>query len=173
MEQVFRFANTLLRSDAECEKRQLHFRTYKIIPLTSSTGVLEYVSGTETVSDVILACHERYNMPQDWPISSARKCLRDADRLSRETRLAAFEQTLLHVRPSLRYFFFEHRVNASAWWQMRLNFTRTVATASIIGHILGIGDRHVSNLLLDTATGDIIHIDFGIAFDAVRAKQCC
>ena len=35
--------------------------------------------------------------------------------------------------------------------------------------MLGIGDRHVSNLMLDEKTGEMIPIDFGIAFDAVRA----
>jgi ataxia telangiectasia mutated family protein len=50
---------------------------------------------------------------------------------------------------------------------MRLNYTRSVATTSIVGHVLGIGDRHTSNILLDNITGEIVHIDFGIAFDQV------
>jgi len=28
-----------------------------------------------------------------------------------------------------------------------------------------LGDRHVQNLLIDSKTADIIHIDLGIAFD--------
>ena len=50
---------------------------------------------------------------------------------------------------------------------MRLNYTRSVATTSIVGHVLGLGDRHVSNILLDNGTGEVVHIDFGIAFDQV------
>ena len=33
------------------------------------------------------------------------------------------------------------------------------------GYILGLGDRHPSNLLLDRKTGEIIHIDFGDCFE--------
>lgn len=50
---------------------------------------------------------------------------------------------------------------------MRLNYTRSVATTSIVGHLLGLGDRHVSNILLDNSTGEVVHIDFGVAFDQV------
>lgn len=32
---------------------------------------------------------------------------------------------------------------------------------SMVGYILGIGDRHVQNMLIDEKTAEIIHIDFG------------
>jgi serine-protein kinase ATM len=31
----------------------------------------------------------------------------------------------------------------------------------MIGYILGIGDRHVQNILIDENTAELIHIDFG------------
>lgn len=31
----------------------------------------------------------------------------------------------------------------------------------MVGYILGIGDRHVQNMLIDEKTAEIIHIDFG------------
>lgn len=31
----------------------------------------------------------------------------------------------------------------------------------MIGYVLGIGDRHVSNILIDEKTAELIHIDFG------------
>lgn len=30
---------------------------------------------------------------------------------------------------------------------------------------MGIGDRHVNNILIDKSTAEVIHIDFGIAFE--------
>ena len=32
---------------------------------------------------------------------------------------------------------------------------------SIVGYVLGLGDRHPSNLLLDRVSGKVLHIDFG------------
>lgn len=61
----------------------------------------------------------------------------------------------------------KHKVPA-LWFDMRLNYSRSVATTSIIGHVVGLGDRHVSNILMDEARGELVHIDLGIAFDQVR-----
>lgn len=40
----------------------------------------------------------------------------------------------------------------------------SVATSSMVGYILGIGDRHVLNILIDELTAEVIHIDFGLFY---------
>jgi len=70
-------------------------------------------------------------------------------------------------RPVMRHFFTEKHKMPMSWFAMRLNYTRSVATTSIVGHILGLGDRHTSNILLDSSTGEVVHIDLGIAFEQV------
>ncbi len=52
-----------------------------------------------------------------------------------------------------------------AWHTARTLYTRSCAVNSIVGHILGIGDRHTSNILVHTRTGEVVHIDFGIVFE--------
>lgn len=44
-------------------------------------------------------------------------------------------------------------------------YARSVAVSSFVGHILGIGDRHGSNILIHKSTGEVVHIDFGIVFE--------
>jgi serine-protein kinase ATM len=70
-------------------------------------------------------------------------------------------------KPVMRHFFTEKNKTPMSWFAMRLNYTRSVATTSIVGHILGLGDRHTSNILLDSGTGEVVHIDLGIAFEQV------
>lgn len=36
---------------------------------------------------------------------------------------------------------------------------------SIAGYIIGLGDRHLENMLLDCNSGEIIHIDYNICFE--------
>jgi PI-3-kinase-related kinase SMG-1 len=36
---------------------------------------------------------------------------------------------------------------------------------SMVGHILGLGDRHLDNILVDFCSGDIVHIDYNVCFD--------
>jgi serine-protein kinase ATM len=70
-------------------------------------------------------------------------------------------------RPVMRHYFTERHKTPMAWFSMRLNYSRSVATTSIVGHILGLGDRHTSNILMDSVSGEVVHIDLGIAFDQV------
>lgn len=36
---------------------------------------------------------------------------------------------------------------------------------SMVGHILGLGDRHLDNILMDFCSGDMVHIDYNVCFD--------
>lgn len=77
-----------------------------------------------------------------------------------------------NVQPVMRHYFTERHKTPMSWFRLRLNYARSVATTSIVGHILGLGDRHTSNILLDNHTGEVVHIDLGIAFDQVRCCSC-
>lgn len=71
--------------------------------------------------------------------------------------------------PVMRHFFTEKHRDPVKWFAMRLNYSRSVAVTSMVGWVLGIGDRHCSNIMIDSITGEVIHIDFGIVFEEVRS----
>jgi phosphatidylinositol kinase/protein kinase (PI-3 family) len=54
------------------------------------------------------------------------------------------------------------------WLQARTTFMRTTAAWSMAGHIVGLGDRHCDNLLIDVRRGANVQIDFGHLFDSGR-----
>lgn len=57
------------------------------------------------------------------------------------------------------------------WLTRRVTYTRTLAVNSMIGYILGLGDRHPSNILLERSTGKIIHCDFGDCFEVTIMRE--
>lgn len=61
--------------------------------------------------------------------------------------------------------------SSEAWLERRTNFSRSLAVMSMVGHILGLGDRHPSNLMLDRLTGKILHIDFGDCFEVAMHRD--
>ena len=40
-----------------------------------------------------------------------------------------------------------------------------------MGYLLGLGDRHPSNLMLDRYSGKLLHIDFGDCFEASMHRE--
>ena len=61
--------------------------------------------------------------------------------------------------------------NSELWLERRTNYTRSLAVMSMVGYILGLGDRHPSNILLDRFSGKIIHIDFGDCFEVAMRRD--
>ena len=43
--------------------------------------------------------------------------------------------------------------NSEKWLHRRSNFTRSLAVMSMVGYILGLGDRHPSNIMIDRISG--------------------
>ena len=42
---------------------------------------------------------------------------------------------------------------------------------SMVGYILGLGDRHPSNIMLNRNLGKIVHIDFGDCFEVASLRD--
>lgn len=47
--------------------------------------------------------------------------------------------------------------NSEKWLHHRINYTRSLAVMSMVGYILGLGDRHPSNIMIDRVSGMIIN----------------
>ncbi|KAI0330904.1 hypothetical protein GY45DRAFT_1323035 [Cubamyces sp. BRFM 1775] len=168
MEQVFDLVNVVLGRDRETKKRKLSVRGYKVIPLAAQAGVLEFVENTTPLAQWLKPAHPRYR-PRDITTDQASKKLSLMDR--REWRdkpeqlIERFAWVQERFRPVMRHYFTEKHKTPMSWYSMRLSYARSVATNSIVGHILGVGDRHTSNILIDNKTGEVVHIDLGIAFE--------
>ncbi|TPX41406.1 hypothetical protein SeMB42_g05495 [Synchytrium endobioticum] len=58
--------------------------------------------------------------------------------------------------------------DSTTWWKKVACYNRSLAVMSVIGYILGLGDRHLDNLLLDLQSGDCVHIDYNVCFEKGR-----
>ena len=61
--------------------------------------------------------------------------------------------------------------SSEVWLDRRTTYTRSLAVMSMVGYLLGLGDRHPSNLMLDRYSGKILHIDFGDCFEASMHRE--
>uniref|UniRef100_A0A8B9JDB5 ATM serine/threonine kinase n=1 Tax=Astyanax mexicanus TaxID=7994 RepID=A0A8B9JDB5_ASTMX len=93
------------------------------------------------------------------------KKLKEAQRMEFDKKLQAFTEVCQNFRPVFRYFCMERFLDPAVWLEKRLAYTRSVATSSIVGYIVGLGDRHIQNILIDEQTAELVHIDLGVAFE--------
>ncbi|KAJ6144853.1 hypothetical protein N7470_008748 [Penicillium chermesinum] len=167
MEQVFEQVSSLLKDHQPTRQRNLGIRTYKVLPLTLNAGIIEFVPNTIPLHDYLMPAHQRY-FPKDMKPSACRKHIADVQTRSFEQRVRTYRQVSEHFHPVMRYFFMEKFNNPDDWFNKRLAYTRSTAAISILGHVLGLGDRHGHNILLDEKTGEAVHIDLGVAFEQGR-----
>lgn len=83
-----------------------------------------------------------------------------------EKKVFIFINVIMPKHPSVfSEWFLERFTTPYNWYQARTSYVRTLAVMSMVGYILGLGDRHGENILLDTKNGDVVHVDFNCLFN--------
>ncbi|XBJ11536.1 hypothetical protein VPH35_016223 [Triticum aestivum] len=165
MEQFFSLVNMFLQNHRDTSERRLRIRTYNVVPFTPSAGVVEWVNRTVPLGDYLLdsnrigGAHARYGTG-DWTFLQCREHL-----ACEKDKRKAFFKICDNFRPVMHHFFIERFLQPADWFQSRLAYTRSVAASSMVGYIVGLGDRHSMNILIDEDTAEVVHIDLGVAFE--------
>ncbi|KAG8185655.1 hypothetical protein JTE90_008926 [Oedothorax gibbosus] len=175
MQQVFNLVNCLLQEKMETRQRKLHIRTYKVVPVSRRSGVLQWCEGTQVLSQYLVGslpsspgAHIRYYPDMATPQHCRTRMMNISAEPQLPKKRQIYDNICTDFPPVFRYFFLENFPEPSAWFERRQSYTKSVAASSIVGYILGLGDRHVNNILIDKYTAEVVHIDFGIAFEKGR-----
>lgn len=181
MQQVFQTVNALFRYQSTSNDKSsslqsiMRLHTYNCIPLSPSNGILEWVDNTTSFGDYLyrsrdgkrLGAHEKYH-PGEW---DAYLCSKHLACSPRDEKRASFDQICNNFSPCFRFFFLERFSHSpQRWHDARMSYIRSTAVNSIVGHVLGIGDRHSHNILIHEKTGEVVHIDFGIVFEQGKVR---
>ncbi|KAI1436976.1 phosphatidylinositol 3 [Xylaria sp. CBS 124048] len=154
--------NRSLKRDAESSRRQLYIRTYAVTPLNEECGIIEWVEGLKTLRDILLNIYRSRGIVLNY--QQLQQMLKDAAAGDNNTKI--FTQDILGMLPPvLPNWFISQFPNPSIWFTARLRYTRSCAVMSMVGTILGLGDRHGENVLLEEGNGGVFHVDFNCLFD--------
>ena len=115
------------------------------------TGVLEWCVNTEPISEFLIGenknsgAHKSYN-PNDFTDGQCFKLMKETsekamklrnDVQSKKLKTERFQEICRKFRPVFRHFFYENFPSPSQHLERRLTYTRSCATSSMIGYILG------------------------------------
>jgi serine/threonine-protein kinase ATR len=154
--------NRILKRDDESSKRKLYIKTYAVTPLNEECGLIEWVDNLKTLRDILLKMYKERNVAINY--NEIRQLLDEA--CYNETKLHIFaDRILAQFRPVFYEWFVEMFPEPEQWFTARLRYTRSCAVMSMVGHVLGLGDRHGENILFQEDSGGTLHVDFNCLFD--------
>ncbi|KAL8683312.1 MAG: hypothetical protein Q9186_000695 [Xanthomendoza sp. 1 TL-2023] len=170
--QLFGLVNTLLNSDSESFKRHLNIQQFPAIPLSQSSGLLGWVANSDTFHNLIKEYRESRRILLNIEHRIMLQMAPDYDNLTLMQKVEVFSYAMDNTTGKDLYrVLWLKSPSSESWLQRRTNYTRSLAVMSMVGYILGLGDRHPSNLMLDRITGKVIHIDFGDCFEVAMHRE--
>ncbi|WCJ33820.1 Serine/threonine-protein kinase SMG1 [Euphorbia peplus] len=193
--QLLQAINGLMHSSSATHKHLLAIRYYSVTPISGQAGLIQWVENVVSIYSVFKSWQNRIQQAQlsatgtgnakssvppplprpsdmfygkiipalkekgirrvisrrDWPHDVKRKVLLD---LMKEVPRQLLHQELWCASEGFKAFSLKLK-----------RYSSSVAAMSMVGHILGLGDRHLDNILVDFCSGDIVHIDYNICFD--------
>ncbi|KAL2927547.1 Serine/threonine-protein kinase SMG1 [Bienertia sinuspersici] len=193
--QLLQAVNSFLHSCSETRSRSVGIRYYSVTPISGRAGLIQWVDNVISIYSIFKSWQQRVQMAQllatggsnvkntvpppvprpsdmfygkiipalkekgikrvisrrDWPHEVKLKVLLD---LMKETPKQLLNQELWCASESF-----------GAFSSKLKRYSGSLAAMSMVGHILGLGDRHLDNILIDFFSGDIVHIDYNVCFE--------
>ena len=170
--QLLGLVNTLLAADPETSTKSLEVPRYAVIPLAPNSGLIGWVPHSDTMHALIREYREQRKILLNIETRLMGQMAPDYDNLCLIQKVEVFKYALSNTTGTDLYkVLWLKSPSSEVWLDRRCNFTRSLATMSMIGYILGLGDRHPCNLMIDRLSGKIIHIDFGDCFEVAMNRD--
>lgn len=172
--QLFGLVNALLARDHRTNNHDLNIQRYCITPLSHNAGVVGWVPHCDTFHSLIRDYRASKRIPLNMENREMLKLAQDYELLTVMQKVEIFSEALERTNGKgndIHDVLWTKSTNSEEWLDRRTKFTRSIAVMSMVGYILGLGDRHPSNLMLDQISGRVLHIDFGDCFEVAMHRE--
>ncbi|KAL4704204.1 hypothetical protein ACJJTC_011830 [Scirpophaga incertulas] len=161
--------NRFLQDAPETRRRRLYIRTYCVLPLNEECGLIEWVPNLVGLRPILMHIYKQKGIPTTNKLLKEMMC---SSKDSLEKKRKMYEEQLLPRHPPVFQEWFRRVFSDPyGWYQARSAYIRTTAVMSMVGYILGLGDRHGENVSFDSTNGDTVHVDFNCLFNKGEAFE--
>ncbi|KAJ8747645.1 hypothetical protein K2173_012821 [Erythroxylum novogranatense] len=164
--QLLHTLNSILRSSSATRTHRLGIRHYSVTPISGRAGLIQWVDNVISIYSIFKSWQNRVQLAQHSAMAPGNTKnsvpLPIPDQVISESSSGFNEggsRQLLHQELWCASEGFK------AFSSKLRRYAGSVAAMSMVGHILGLGDRHLDNILVDFCSGDVVHIDYNVCFD--------
>ena len=170
--QLFTLVNTIIEDNQSIKDKNLFIDTFSVLPLSHSTGIIGWVPNCDTLHQLIKEKREMSHFIQNNENNKLHKIYPKYESAKFMNKVEIFKDTIKDSKAlEIKDMIWIKSKNCETWLIRRTNYSRSLAVMSMVGYILGLGDRHPSNLMMSRKTGKIIHIDFGDCFEVAMKRD--
>ena len=170
--QIFNLVNLIMSKEKTNYNLDLLIMVYSVIPLSNKSGLIGWVHDCDSLDKLI----KEYRKNTKKILNIERNTLLtnnpvyESSILSR--KVETFEYVINHTKDSdLRHIIWLKSQDCESWFIRTTNYSRSLAVMSMVGYILGLGDRYLNNILMNRKTGKIVHIDFSECFEVSMKRD--
>ncbi|PVV02007.1 hypothetical protein BB560_003552 [Smittium megazygosporum] len=145
---------------------------FGIVPIGYKVGYIEYKEGLESLYSIYKNYINSPKTKRENGHETGRKLkanpvnMYESSKIKGASRYEIYDQISKMIPSNLIY---EHLLkNAESSYEFLKNinnFVRTLGMISILGYLVGLGDRHLDNIMLNPRNGRMMHIDLNMNFD--------
>ncbi|KAL7707921.1 phosphatidylinositol 3-kinase (tor2) [Lotmaria passim] len=176
--QLFSLVNILMQSDSRTSKAfGFQIQRYSVTPLKDNVGIIGWVDRCDTLHEVVKRYRERKVIPVELEMRMLDQIIcfdnsKAYDFLTIMSKVEVMEFLADHTSgQDIRKAMWNTSPNCEVWLERRHMYTTSLANMSIVGYILGLGDRHPNNIMLQRTSGLVVHIDFGDCFEVAMTRD--
>lgn len=168
---LFLFINTIIRDSSVTPRNDLTITTYSVIPLSPQVGLIGWVPDCSTIYNMLKDYREKnkINLESEAALVYSNK---NYEKLPKAEKVKAFLRGFTTTKgDDLQKLILNSSSDSMNWIERRNTYSLSLALMSMVGYILGIGDRHLCNIMMNNDTSKIIHIDFGDCFEVAQSRE--